>query len=134
MPKGQRGEGVAPPARDHGQAEADRERGEDTDLQGSGRGVRLLGLYVRADVLSGDGQGPVGLPTGKEEHQAHGRKSPRADRPSGYLAGDHKAGGSVEPRPQELRRRARQESDGRVAARLIAIANSRWKGWTGRLL
>ena len=26
-----------------------------------------------------------------------GRKSPHADRPSGYLAGDHKAGGSVEP-------------------------------------
>jgi hypothetical protein len=26
--------------------------------------------------------------------------------------------------PQELRRRARQESDGRVAARLIAIANA----------
>ena len=54
-------------------------------------------LYVRADVLSGDGQGPAGLSTVKEEHQAHGRKSPRADRPSAYLAGDHKAGGSVEP-------------------------------------
>src|SRR6516164_1318780 len=56
-----------------------------------------LTRYVRADVLSGDGQGPAGLSTVKEEHQAHGRKSPRADRPSGYLAGDHKAGGSVEP-------------------------------------
>src|SRR5580692_3412734 len=52
---------------------------------------------LEADVLSGDGQGPAGLSTVKEEHQAHGRKSPRADRPSGYLAGDHKAGGSVEP-------------------------------------
>src|SRR5271154_5939333 len=97
VPKGQRGEGAAPPARDHGQAEADSERGEDTDLQSSGRGVRLPGVYVRANVLSGDGQGPTGLSTVKEEHQAHGRKSPRADRPSGYLAGDHKAGGSVEP-------------------------------------
>src|SRR5262249_30203051 len=36
--------------------------------------------------------------TVKEEPQAHGRTGPRADRPSGYLAGDHKAGGSVEPR------------------------------------
>ncbi len=52
VPTGQRGEGAAPPARDHGQAEADSERGEDTDLQSSGRGVRLPGLYVRADVLS----------------------------------------------------------------------------------
>src|SRR5256885_9133992 len=34
VPKGQRGECAAPPARDHGQAEADSERGEDTDLQG----------------------------------------------------------------------------------------------------
>jgi hypothetical protein len=44
--------------------------------------VRLLGLYVRADVLSNDGQGPAGLPAVKDEHQAHGRKNPRADRPS----------------------------------------------------
>src|SRR5208282_1201576 len=73
---------AAPPARDHEQAEADSERGEDTNLQGSGRGVRLLGLYVRADVLSNDWQGPVGLPAVKEEHQAHGRACPRADRPS----------------------------------------------------
>src|SRR5246127_994052 len=102
MPKGQRGEGAAPPARDHGQAEADSERGADTDLQGSGRGVRLLGLYVRADVLSGDGQGPAGLPAIKEEHQAHGRESPRADRPTRYVAGDHKAGGSVEPRASRM--------------------------------
>ena len=55
------------------------------------------GVYVRADVLAGDGQGPAGLPTVKEEPQAHGRTSPRANRPSGYLAGDHKAGGAVEP-------------------------------------
>src|SRR5436189_4975643 len=81
VPKGQRGECAAPPAPDHGQAEADSERGEDTDLQGSGGGVRLLGLYVRADVLSNDWQGPAGLPAVKEEHQAHGRKGPRADRP-----------------------------------------------------
>jgi len=81
VPKGQRGECVAPSAPDHGQAEADSERGENTDLQGSGGGVRLLGLYVRADVLSNDWQGPIGLPAVEEEHQAHGRKGPRADRP-----------------------------------------------------
>src|SRR5207302_3579239 len=69
VPKGQRGECAAPPAPDHEQAEADSERGEDTDLQGSGGGVRLLGLYVRADVLSNDGQGPIGLPAVKAEHQ-----------------------------------------------------------------
>ena len=40
--------GAAPPARDHGQAEADGERGEDTDLQGSGRRVRLPGLQCAA--------------------------------------------------------------------------------------
>jgi len=43
---------------------------------------------------------------------------------------------------EELRRRARQESDGRVAARLFAIANALegmdrasaadWPAWTGR--
>jgi hypothetical protein len=34
-----------------GQAEAGGERGEDTDLQGPGRGVRLPGIYVRANVF-----------------------------------------------------------------------------------
>ena len=88
---------LAPTARDHGQAEADGERGEDTDLQGAGRGVRLPGLHVRADVFGEDRPGPPGLPAVKEEHQAHGRESPRADRPSGYMARDHRAGGQVEP-------------------------------------
>src|SRR5437763_15487319 len=102
VPTGRRGEGAAPPARDHGQAEADGECGEATDLQSAGRGVRLPGLYVRAYVLSGDGQGPAGLPTVKEEPQAHGRQSPCADRPSGYLARDHKAGGAIEPRASRM--------------------------------
>ena len=35
-------------------------------------------LPVRANVLSNDWQDPVGLPAVKEEHQAHGRKGPRA--------------------------------------------------------
>ena len=42
----------------------------------------FLGYHVRADVLSNDGPGPPGLPAVKEEHQAHGRKGPCADRPS----------------------------------------------------
>src|SRR5208282_651542 len=44
VPEGQRRSGAASPARNHGQAEADSERGKDTHLQGPGRGVRLLGL------------------------------------------------------------------------------------------
>src|ERR1700730_2264173 len=74
VPEGQRRSGAAPPARDHGQAEADSERGQDTDLQGPGRRVRLLGLHVRTNVLSNDGPGPLGSATVKEEHPAHGRK------------------------------------------------------------
>src|SRR6266849_310344 len=80
-----------------GQAEADRERGQDTDLHGPGRGVRLPGLHVRTNVLSNDGPSPLGSATVKEEHPAHGRKGPRADRPSTYVARDHRAGGNVEP-------------------------------------
>src|ERR1700674_4859811 len=98
MPEGQRQSGAAPPARDYGQAEADGERGQDTDLQGPGRGVRLLGLHVRTNVLSNDGASPLGIATVKEEHQAHGRKGPCADRPSAKLARDHKAGRRTEPR------------------------------------
>src|SRR6266702_4767633 len=39
-------------ARDHEKAEAYGQRGDDANLQGPGRGVRLLGLLVRADVFS----------------------------------------------------------------------------------
>src|ERR1700720_381386 len=38
----------------------------------------------------------------KEEHQAHGRKSPRADRPSAQLARDHRARRHVEPRASRV--------------------------------
>jgi hypothetical protein len=54
----------------------------------------------------------------KEEHQAHGLESPCADRPIGYLARDHRAGGSVEPRAtqmgQLLQRWDRQQSVSRA--------------------
>ena len=46
--------------------------GEDTNLHGTGRRVRLSGLHLRADVFSEDRQGLPGLPAGKEEHPAHG--------------------------------------------------------------
>src|SRR5712691_8456611 len=93
----QRRSGSAPPARDHGETEADGERGQDTDLPGPGRRVRLPGLDVRTNVLSNDGPSPLGIAPVKEEHPAHGRKGPRADRPSTYVARNHRAGGYVEP-------------------------------------
>src|SRR5271155_3434511 len=76
-------------AGDHGQAEADGERGEDTHLQSAGRGVRLPGIHVRADVFGEDRPSSYRLPAVKEEHQARGRESPRADRPIGDMARDH---------------------------------------------
>src|SRR3984893_1143246 len=51
-----------------------------------------------AHVLSNDGPGPLGSATVKEEHPAHGRQGPCADRPSAKLARDHKAGRRTEPR------------------------------------
>src|SRR5712675_1603241 len=50
--EGQSRRGFATTARDHGQAEAHGQRGEDTNLQGAGRGVRLPGVHVWADVFS----------------------------------------------------------------------------------
>ena len=55
-------------ARDPGQVEAHGQRGEDTDLHGSGRGVRLFGLHVWADVLGEDGPGPSRNASVEEEH------------------------------------------------------------------
>ena len=95
--EGQSRRGLATTARDHGQAEAHGQRGEDTNLQGAGRGVRLPGLHVRADVFGENRPGAPGLPAIEEEHQAHGRESPCADRPIGDMARDHRAGGQVEP-------------------------------------
>src|SRR6202011_1571967 len=62
VPEGQSRRGVAATARDHGQAEAHGQRGEDTNLQGTGRGVRLPGIYVRADVFGEIRPGIPGLP------------------------------------------------------------------------
>ncbi len=76
--KGQRRRGLATTARDHGQAEAHGERGEDTHLQGAGRGVRLPGLHVRADVFSENRPGTPGA-TGHQRRasSAWSRKSTR---------------------------------------------------------
>ena len=43
------------------------------------------------------GKARLGYRPSKKSIKRMVEKSPRADRPSGYLAGDHKAGGSVEP-------------------------------------
>ena len=74
--EGQGRRGLAANARDHGQAEADGQRGEDTNLQGPGRRVRLPGLHVWADVLGDDWPGPSGHAAVEEEHPAHGREGP----------------------------------------------------------
>src|ERR1700745_1529389 len=77
VPERQSRRGVAATARDHGQAEAHGQRGEDTNLQGTGRRVRLPGTHVWADVLSENRQGVSGVPAIAEEHQGHGREPPR---------------------------------------------------------
>jgi site-specific DNA recombinase len=102
VPEGQRRRGAATTARDHGQAEAHGERGEDTDLQGTGRRVRLPGIHVRADVFGEDRPGTPGTTAIKEKHQAHGREGPRADRPNGDLARDHRVGEQGEPRATRM--------------------------------
>ena len=90
------------PARDHGQAEAHGQRGKDTDLQGSGRGVRLSGLHVWADVLSENGPGPPRHASVEEEPPAHGSQDPCDDGDFDDVAGDHGVGAAVEPRPARL--------------------------------
>ena len=66
---GQSRSGLAKPARDHGQAEADGERGEDTDLQSARRRVRLPGIHVRANVFGEDGQARIGYRPSKKSFQ-----------------------------------------------------------------
>ena len=48
------------------------------------------------------GRARLGYRPSKKSLKRMGRTRPRADRPSGYLAGDHKAGGSVEPRGSRM--------------------------------
>jgi len=55
--KGQGPRGSGPHAGAHGAAEALGQRGEDKNLQGTGRAVRLPGVHVWADVLEDDWQG-----------------------------------------------------------------------------
>src|SRR6201982_3959201 len=93
VPERQSRRSLVATARDHGEAEADGQRGEDTNLQGPGRGVRLLGLLVRTNVFGENRPGPPGVPAIKEEHQAHGRATTCADSPSGNMARNHRAGG-----------------------------------------
>src|SRR6516164_9139075 len=127
VPKRQRGERAAPSARDYGQAKADRERREDTDLQGSGRGVRFPGIFVWADVFGENRSGTPGIPAIEEQHPAHGREDPCDDRPLNDMARHHRAGGQVEPRAARLGellpRRPRQQSvSGARQLRSYAVA------------
>src|SRR6266702_3358918 len=64
--------GIAATTQDHEQAEAHGQRGEDTNLQGPGRRVRLSGLHVRANVFCENRSCPLGISAIEEEHQAHG--------------------------------------------------------------
>jgi len=89
--------GSAAHARDHGQAEAHGQRGEDTRLQGTGRAVRLSGFYVWAAVFDAHGTGSSWLPAVEEKHPAHGSEDPCADRRSEGMARDHSVGEPVEP-------------------------------------
>jgi hypothetical protein len=84
------------------EAEAHGQRGDDTNLQGPGRGVRLPRVHVRADVFSENRPGTPGVSAIAEEHQAHGGKHPRADRPIGLMARDHRVGEEVEPHAARL--------------------------------
>src|SRR5450631_3678752 len=94
--------GAVPTARDHGQAQADGQRREDTNLQGAGRSVRLPGLHVRADLFADNRQGPSGHVAVEEEYSPHGRAGSRTDRPENRMARDHGCGGAVEPRVARL--------------------------------
>src|SRR5258707_13321721 len=63
----------------------------------SAKRLQLLKEHVWADVFSENRKGVSGVPAIAEEHQAHGRECPCADRPIGDLARDHRAGEEVEP-------------------------------------
>src|SRR5215831_2018272 len=84
----QGGRSLALDARTHGPAEADGQRGEDTHLQGSGRGVRLPGVHVRTDVFTENRPGTPGAAAIEEKHPAHDRDDPCADDPKRGMARD----------------------------------------------
>ena len=58
--KGNADEALQPNARDHGKAEADGERGEDTDLQGAGRQFDFLGYTFGRMYSAKTGQARLG--------------------------------------------------------------------------
>ena len=57
------------------------------------RNFDFLGYTFGTNVFGENRSSPTGPPAIKEEHQARGRKDPRAHRPHGYMARDHRAGG-----------------------------------------
>ena len=60
VPEGQSRRGIAATARGHGQAEAHGQQGEDTHLQGTGRGVRLPGYTFGRMHSARTGQARLG--------------------------------------------------------------------------
>jgi RNA-directed DNA polymerase len=91
--KGNADEAMQQLRKHHEQAEAHGQRGEDTNLQGAGRRVRLPGLHVRTNVFGENRPGAPGIPAIEEEHPAHGGEDPCTDGPNGDMARNHKAGG-----------------------------------------
>src|SRR5258708_9102601 len=64
--EGQGRSGTATTARGHGKTEAHGQRGEDTNLQGAGRRVRLPGVHVWADVFGENRPGTPGYRPSKK--------------------------------------------------------------------
>ena len=102
VPEGQGGRSLATTARDHGQTEADGQRGEDTNLQGPGRRVRLPGLHVRADVFAATGKAHLGLRPSKKSIRRMVEKIHAMTANVDDVARDHGAGGQVEPHVARL--------------------------------
>jgi hypothetical protein len=66
VPEGQRRSGAAPPARNHGQAEADSERGEDTNLQVPEEEFDFLGYTFGRMYSARTGQARLGYRPSKK--------------------------------------------------------------------
>ena len=91
--KGQGRSGLATTAGDHGQAEADGERGKTRICKGPEGEFDFLGYTFGRMYSARTGQAGPRLPAVKEKHSARGRESPRADRAIMHMARDHDAGG-----------------------------------------
>src|SRR5271166_2907745 len=94
-------------------------RGSCTDLREAGGEIPSAYSPVRANVFGEDRPSPYRLPAVKEKHSARGRESPRADRPIGNMARDHKAGGQSEPHAARMGEHCRRCQQGVSGARRL---------------